>query len=41
MKHAALGLALIALALLTACAPGTGTLLYCLAVDHDINRRCQ
>lgn len=41
MKNAALGLALIALAsLLSACAPGTGALLYCLAVDHDVNRRC-
>lgn len=34
--------ALIALALLTCgCAPGTASLLYCLAVDHDINRKCQ
>lgn len=42
MKNAALGLALLALAsMVAACAPGTGALLYCLAVDHDINRRCQ
>lgn len=42
MKHAALGLALLALAsVLAACAPGTGALLYCMAVDHDINRKCQ
>jgi hypothetical protein len=42
MKHAALGLALLALAsVLSACAPGTGALLYCMAVDHDINRKCQ
>lgn len=34
--------ALTALALLLcACAPGTGALLYCMAVDHDINRKCQ
>lgn len=26
---------------LPACAPGTGALLYCLAVDHDANRKCQ
>lgn len=25
---------------LAGCAPGAGALLYCLAVDHDINRRC-
>lgn len=42
MKNAAYGLALLALALtLSACAPGTGALLYCMAVDHDINRKCQ
>ena len=40
MKHAALGLALLALALLPACT-GTAALLRCLAVDHDSNRRCQ
>ncbi len=41
MKNAALGLALLALAsVLTGCG-GTGALLYCMAVDHDINRRCQ
>jgi hypothetical protein len=38
---AALGLALLALACLSACAPGAGSLLLCMAVDHDINRRCQ
>lgn len=26
---------------LSGCGPGTGALLYCLAVDHDINRKCQ
>lgn len=40
MKNAALGLALLAL-VLSACAPGTQALLYCLAVDHDISRKCQ
>lgn len=40
MKIAALWLALLALAsALSGC--GSGALLYCLAVDHDINRRCQ
>ncbi len=37
---AAFGLALIALAVLSGCA-GERALLYCLAVDHDANRRCQ
>lgn len=42
MKAALLALALLALAsVLSACAPGTGALLYCMAVDHDINRKCQ
>lgn len=42
MKNAALGPALLALALLlSACAPGTGALLYCIAVDGDANRKCQ
>lgn len=41
MKKAALGLLLLAFAsVTTACAPGSGALLYCLAVDHDVNRRC-
>mgnify|MGYP001810552159 CR=1 FL=1 len=36
-----LSAALLAFALmLGGCAPGTGVLLYCLAVDHDVNRRC-
>ena len=26
---------------LPACAPGTGALLYCLSVDHNINLKCQ
>lgn len=35
-------IAVVALALmLSACAPGTGAFLYCLAVDHDPNRKCQ
>lgn len=42
MKHAAFGLAVLALAsIASGCAPGTGALLYCIAVDHDVNRRCQ
>lgn len=42
MKHAALGLALLVLAsIVSGCAPGTGALLYCLAVDGDVNRKCQ
>jgi predicted small secreted protein len=41
MKPAALGLALLALALtLSACAD-TATLVYCLAVDGNINLKCQ
>jgi hypothetical protein len=33
---------LLAVALaLSGCAPGTASLLYCVAVDHDINKRCQ
>lgn len=33
---------LLAVALaLSGCAPGTAALLYCAAVDHDINRKCQ
>ena len=40
MKNAALGLALLALAsVLSACGP-TGTILYCIAVDHDQSRKC-
>lgn len=40
MKNAALGLALLTLAsILSGC--GAGSLLYCLAVDHDPNRKCQ
>ena len=40
MKNAALGLALLALAsVLSACGPTT-TILYCIAVDHDVNRKC-
>ena len=31
----------LALAVLSGCAPGTASLLYCLANDHNINRRCQ
>lgn len=34
-------LAAVLAAGLSACSPGTGALLYCLAVDHDINRKCQ
>ena len=41
MKLAALGLALIALASFLSACSGSGALLYCLAVDHDINRKCQ
>lgn len=42
MKNAALGLALLALAsVVFGCAPGTRALLYCLAVDGDVNRKCQ
>lgn len=26
--------------LLSGCAPGSAALLYCLAVDHDANRKC-
>lgn len=34
--------AILALAVaLSGCAPGTASLLYCVAVDHDINRKCQ
>lgn len=33
---------LLAFALaLSGCAPGSASLLYCMAVDHDINRKCQ
>lgn len=40
MKNAALGLALLALAsALSACGPTT-TILYCIAVDGDANRKC-
>lgn len=34
-------LAAVLAASLSACAPGSAALLYCLAVDHDINRKCQ
>lgn len=26
---------------LSGCAPGSASLLYCMAVDHDVNKRCQ
>lgn len=39
-RNAAFGLALIALALLPACSPGTAALIRCALVDHDVNRRC-
>lgn len=41
MKIAALGLALLALASVLSACSGAGALLYCLAVDHDMNRKCQ
>lgn len=41
MKPAALGLALLALASILSACSDTRALLYCLAVDHDINRKCQ
>ena len=41
MRNAALGLVLLALASILSGCSGTGALLYCLAVDHDVNRRCQ
>ena len=25
---------------LSGCAPGSASLLYCMAVDHDVNKRC-
>lgn len=32
---------LLAVALaLSGCSPGTASLLYCAAVDHDVNKRC-
>jgi len=34
-------LAVALAAALSGCTPGAGALLYCLAVDHDINRKCQ
>ncbi len=41
MKYAALGLALLALAsVLSGCGPA-GTIIYCIAVDHDQSRKCQ
>ncbi|AEI71084.1 hypothetical protein [EBPR siphovirus 2] len=40
MSRVAIVLA-ISLSLLSGCAPGTGAILYCLAVDHDVNRKCQ
>lgn len=41
MKHAALGLALLALASVLSGCGTAGTILYCIAVDHDANRKCQ
>jgi len=41
LRFAAFAILIVVVAFSAGCAPGTGALLYCLAVDHDINRKCQ
>lgn len=42
MKKTTIALVLLALSVaLPACAPGSGALLYCIAVDHIPNKKCQ